>query len=632
MKTKILITVVVILQFFTGQIFGTTMYVSLTGSNTPPYSTLATAANTIQTAVTASSNGDLILVDDGTYILSTLIDFGTKGITVQSINGSSVAIVDGNFVTKCFEIDNINAVVDGFTIRNGRNLSGFGGGVDIQNGGTVQNCILTNNQARDGGGVALDFGGMVQNCIITGNTAEYGGGIRCLNSGTNVRNCLIVENTSTYLGGGINTWEGGDIYNCTIVHNTAPADNGSGIRTRNAGHVFNSIIYDNYNTSGNLENWDVDGSGYTYNNVCTVPLPPNGSNNITSNPNFINITPGSEDYHLQVGSPCIDAGLNEDWMATVTDLDGNTRIENGTVDMGPYETVAAPIDTDGDGVADVDDDYPTDPTRAFNNYYPAPGNGTLAFEDLWPGKGDYDFNDLVCDYRFKTVTNASNKVVEIFATFIIKAFGASLHNGFGFQFVNDNVNQAHLEASGYNISAGSYISLAANGLESGQIRPTVIVWDDAFRLMQWPGNGIGVNTDPAAPYVTPVVLDIYIEFTSLTYTIAEVGIDQFNPFLIVDLNRDVEVHLPDNPPTTLADQTLFGTGQDNSNPATARYYKTANNLPWAINIYESFAYPKEKIEIVDAYNHFVEWAESNGSLYPDWYQDKPGYRNVSNIY
>jgi len=222
--------------------------------------------------------------------------------------------------------------------------------------------------------------------------------------------------------------------------------------------------------------------------------------------------------------------------------------------------------------------------------------------------------------------------VEIFATFIIKAFGASLHNGFGFQFVNDNVNQAHLEASGYNISAGSYISLAANGLESGQIRPTVIVWDDAFRLMQWPGNGIGVNTDPAAPYVTPVVLDIYIEFTSLTYTIAEVGIDQFNPFLIVDLNRDVEVHLPDNPPTTLADQTLFGTGQDTSNPATARYYKTANNLPWAINIYESFAYPKEKIEIVDAYNHFVEWAESNGSLYPDWYQDNPGYRNVSNIY
>jgi LruC domain-containing protein len=114
--------------------------------------------------------------------------------------------------------------------------------------------------------------------------------------------------------------------------------------------------------------------------------------------------------------------------------------------------------------------------------------------------------------------------------------------------------------------------------------------------------------------------------------LAQVGIDQYNPFLIVNLNRDVEVHLPDFPPTSLADQSVFGTGQDNSNPATGRYYKTSGNLPWAINIYESFAYPKEKTEITKAYNHFVEWAESNGILYPDWYQNNPGYREDSNIY
>ncbi len=29
--------------------------------------------------------------------------------------------------------------------------------------------------------------------------------------------------------------------------------------------------------------------------------------------------------------------------------------------------------------------------------------GTLAYEDLWPGKGDYDFNDLVVDYDFDIV-------------------------------------------------------------------------------------------------------------------------------------------------------------------------------------------------------------------------------------
>jgi len=347
---------------------------------------------------------------------------------------------------------------------------------------------------------------------------------------------------------------------------------------------------------------------------------------------FLSITPGSEDWHLQAGSPCIDAGLNAGWMASVPDLDGQTRIENGTVDMGPYETTTAPPDADGDGVADVDDDYPADASRAFDNYYPAPGYGTLAFEDLWPGKGDYDFNDLVCDYRFKTVTNASNKVVEIFATFVIKAFGATLHNGFGFQFPNDNVNQAHLDVSGYDIDAGGYIILGSNGLETGQSRPTVIVWDDAYRLMTWPGSGIGVNTVPGAPFVTPVTVDLYIGFTSQIYTMEQVGIDQFNPFVVVDLNRDIEVHLPDKPPTNLADGSLFGQGQDDSDPGLQRYYKTYNNLPWAINIYENFSYPKEQKEIVDAYNHFVEWAESNGTLYPDWYRDNPGYRNNSELY
>ncbi len=41
-------------------------------------------------------------------------------------------------------------------------------------------------------------------------------------------------------------------------------------------------------------------------------------------------------------------------------------------------------------------------------------------------------------------------------------------------------------------------------LEAGQLDVTVIVFDDAFDLMPHPGIGIGVNTEPAAPYVTPV--------------------------------------------------------------------------------------------------------------------------------
>jgi hypothetical protein len=75
------------------------------------------------------------------------------------------------------------------------------------------------------------------------------------------------------------------------------------------------------------------------------------------------------------------------------------------------QPIDTPTDTDGDGVSDVRDEYPTDPKRAFNNYYPSKNNtGTLAFEDLWPAKGDYDFNDLVVDYNFNQVTNGENKL------------------------------------------------------------------------------------------------------------------------------------------------------------------------------------------------------------------------------
>lgn len=58
-----------------------------------------------------------------------------------------------------------------------------------------------------------------------------------------------------------------------------------------------------------------------------------------------------------------------------------------------YTTSATTLqpDADADGVADADDEYPNDVNKAFNNRYPSASYATLMFEDLWPGKGDYDF-------------------------------------------------------------------------------------------------------------------------------------------------------------------------------------------------------------------------------------------------
>jgi LruC domain-containing protein len=292
---------------------------------------------------------------------------------------------------------------------------------------------------------------------------------------------------------------------------------------------------------------------------------------------------------------------------------------------------SGPVDTDSDGVADADDDYPNDASRAFNSYFPAKDFGTLGFEDTWPGRGDYDMNDLVVSYRFNTVTDAKNKIVEVKATLVAKAAGASFNNGFGFQFANKNISQSDLKCSGSQITQ-KVATLDNNGLEAKQDKPTIIVFDDVFDHLNKQGTVTGVNTTKGGPNVAADTFNILISFTNASYTAADLDIQNFNPFLIVNRERGREVHLANYPPTSIADQKLFGTSTDVTDPNKGIYYKTANGLPWAINVLGEFAWPSERSDIVKAYNYFQDWAESGGSKYTDWYEDRSGYINSKLVY
>ncbi len=264
------------------------------------------------------------------------------------------------------------------------------------------------------------------------------------------------------------------------------------------------------------------------------------------------------------------------------------------------------------------------------NFYPALGPGTLAFEDLWPARGDYDFNDLVIDYQFMIESNLDNYVDQLTATFTIQAFGASFENGFGFQLPNP-IDPAHIQVSGYSLTE-AYITKNPNGTEAGQALPTVIVFDNAFNEMAHPGMGIGVNTEQWAPYVDPETIVVEIVFEPNEVHFNDLDISNFNPFLIVNQNRAVEVHLPGYPPTDLADQSMFGMLDDATDPVTSTFYVTENNLPWAIDLYEKFDWPIEKQDIIMVHLKFAEWAVSGGVLFPNWYQNITGYRNTGLIY
>jgi len=63
--------------------------------------------------------------------------------------------------------------------------------------------------------------------------------------------------------------------------------------------------------------------------------------NISADPKFVD--PPANNFHLQAGSPAIDAGDNSAPSLPTKDLDGFPRIQNGTVDMGAYEFFSTSI-------------------------------------------------------------------------------------------------------------------------------------------------------------------------------------------------------------------------------------------------------------------------------------------------
>jgi len=306
---------------------------------------------------------------------------------------------------------------------------------------------------------------------------------------------------------------------------------------------------------------------------------------------------------------------------------------NGCIPMAVIQ------DADGDGVADASDAYPADPNRAYNSYFPSSSqSGTLAFEDLWPSRGDYDFNDVVVNYRIQTVTNAANNVVEVFGRFVLRATGASFHNGFGFQ-LDGIAPDKIISVSGNSISSGSIYTLAPNGLENGQTFATCIVFDDFYKVMSWPGSGSGINTDKNAAFVPYDTLTVHLVFINNgtpapggTVGISQLPSAVFNYFIVANQDRGKEIHLADRMPTSLVNNSLFGTYNDDSNPGAGKYYKTENNLPWGLNIIQGFDYPIEKSPINEAYLHFIDWAAGSGVAYPDWFSNGAGYRNSAKVY
>ena len=299
-------------------------YVSPSGSHSAPYTSWPTAATNLQTAINSAAAGSLVLVTDGVYRVSTAVTL-SKALTVRSVNGAAVTLIDGGRSARCFSIAQPSAILDGFTLCNGYAVGGAG---VYMTDGTVQNCMVRNNRddgTANGGGVWMSLG-TLRNCLVVGNRAGYG----------------------TYgvgRGGGV-AISGGSIENCTISRNSTGLSEGGVYRT--AGAILNTVIYDNRAPSAVNIN-TIAGST----NSCAPELT-SGVGNITGDPRFQDIGRGygtdfvGGNFRLGIGSPCIDAGLalaasSNDLDRLARPVDGNGDATPG-YDIGAYEVAQGPAE------------------------------------------------------------------------------------------------------------------------------------------------------------------------------------------------------------------------------------------------------------------------------------------------
>jgi len=370
---------------------------------------------TIQEAIEAAANGDVVVIAEGTYtgVGNRDIRFLGKAITVRSTDPADWDVVR-NTIIDCesagrgfvFQAaEGPTSVLDGVTITNGF-VDDTGGGIRCDaSSPIIRRCFIAQNSAYGGGGIFLTGSdALVSNCIIAGNVSRVtlGGGVVTGGGSPTIRSCLIVGNDATMgtisgAGGGVASLDSDTtISGCAIVANRAGTGGGVAV----AYSVFDgdititdSLLWGNtaddgaqlyFGYAGSF--FKADASTVTYSNVSGglagvfLEVPSSfllhwGPGNIDEDPEFIDsdgldndpATWQDNDYHLGENSPCIDHGdpavapspsdhdIDGDPRVLDGDADAIARIDIGSDEFGSCEDVIGDRDCNGNGVGDTCD-------------------------------------------------------------------------------------------------------------------------------------------------------------------------------------------------------------------------------------------------------------------------------------
>lgn len=323
--------------------------------------------STIQAAVGESTCDTINLMPNAVYEQNITIN---RTVTIQGQGAASTAMngtASGNVFI--IEPDAVVTLSD-MTIRGGAtDAAGRGGGILSFGSLTLNNVVVTGNEAYNGGGIAADGGTMVvNNSTICHNstTGNSGAGIISMVSIT-LTNTTISDNRTTgpdRVGGGLAVFAGVvTMINCTISNNSATGY-GGGLYVSPyplpgtdepppVVHALNTIIANNTASAGGTDCYGKITS-QDYNLIestdgCTI-TGTTTHNIIGRDPNLGALQDnGGTTWtrELLYGSPAIDAGSSPNVTSDQrgfprpVDLSGISNADDGC-DIGAFEAQAKP--------------------------------------------------------------------------------------------------------------------------------------------------------------------------------------------------------------------------------------------------------------------------------------------------
>ncbi|WP_043993899.1 LruC domain-containing protein [Moritella sp. PE36] len=291
----------------------------------------------------------------------------------------------------------------------------------------------------------------------------------------------------------------------------------------------------------------------------------------------------------------------------------------------------ADISNNGGYVYGEVEDYQINITTANTTYlyYPSKYDFvTIAYEDMWPEIGDYDFNDVLMYYRV-TLVMQNSKVARIDVSGQLAAYGADYSNGFAIKL--PGIARSQINEGLIKLRHNGLVLQDEAPLEQGQTNAVVIITENLkhtflksncglsfYRTELGCANNDLFTFDITIPFITP------INFSAMPAM-------PLDPFIFGSENRSrndfygstmpgraFEVHLADMPVTDLGSTSYFGQHDDRSLPPS-RTYRDKRNLPWAIEVGSQWTPAYEGTDISIAYPEFINFILSDGQLNTNWF-------------